>query len=132
MKKNIRKRGQRFIRKFSRASAKASEESRYHIKENLIGRFSHIASIRLLILEWSLMVLALTMLAVAQAFWFGDSYAENTFISGGTYMEATIGDVNSLNPLFATTSSEKTLSRLMFATIVANDYSGHTGIGLAD
>ena len=132
MKKNIRKRGQRFIRKFSRASAKASEESRDHIKENLIGRFSHIASIRLLILEWSLMVLALTMLAVAQAFWLGDSYAENTFISGGTYMEATIGDVNSLNPLFATTSSEKTLSRLMFATIVANDYSGHTGIGLAD
>lgn len=132
MKKTIKKRGQKFIRKFSRASVKASEEGRDHIKENLIDRFSHIANIKLLILEWSLMVLALTMLAIAQAFWFGDSYAEDTFVNGGTYMEATIGDVNSLNPLFATTSSEKTLSRLMFATITANDYSGHTGIGLAD
>lgn len=131
MKKTVRKRGQRLIRRFSRASAKASEDGREHIRENLIGRFSHIASIRLLILEWSLMVLAVMMLAITQAFWFGDSYAEDTFIDGGTYIEATVGDVNSLNPLFATTSSEKVLSRLMFATIVANDYSGHTGIGLA-
>ena len=131
MKKTIRKRGQRFIRKFSRASVKASEDGREHIKENLIDRFSHIASIRLLILEWSLLVLALIMLASTQAFWFGDSYAENTFTSGGTYTEATIGEVNSLNPLFATTSSEKVLSRLLFATLVTNDYSGHPGIGLA-
>lgn len=132
MKKSIRKRGQKFIRKFSRASAKAGEDGREHIRENLIERFSHIASIRLLILEWGLLVLALIMLATTQAFWFGDSYAENTFINGGTYTEATIGDVNSLNPLFAATSSEKALSRLMFATITTNDYSGHPGIGLAE
>ena len=132
MKKSIRKRGQKFIRKFSRASAKAGEDGREHIRENLIERFSHIASIRLLILEWGLLVLALIMLATTQVFWFGDSYAENTFINGGTYTEATIGDVNSLNPLFAATSSEKVLSRLMFATITTNDYSGHPGIGLAE
>ncbi len=132
MKKTVRKRGQRLVRRFSNASVRASEGGREHIRENLIGRFSHIASIRLLILEWSLMVLAVMMLATTQAFWFGESYAEDTFVNGGTYIEATVGDVNSLNPLFATTSSEKTLSRLMFATIMANDYSGHTGIGLAN
>ena len=71
------------------------------------------------------------MLSVAQAFWFGDSYAEDVFVNGGTYTEATIGEVNSLNPLFATTSSERVLSRLMFATMTTNDYSGHTGMGLA-
>ena len=131
MKNTIRKRGQRFVRRFSRASAKASEDSREHIKENLIERFSHIANIRLLIVEWGLLVTALIMLAVAQAFWFGDSYAENTFVDGGTYVEATLGSVNSMNPLFATTSSEKVLSRLMFATLATTDYSGHPGIGLA-
>lgn len=131
MKKSIKKRGQKFIRKFSRASIRASEDGKEHIKENLIERISHIANIRLLILEWSLLVLALIMLAVTQAFWFGDSYAEDVFTTGGTYTEATIGDVNSMNPLFAATSSEKALSRLMFATISTIDYSGHTGIGLA-
>lgn len=131
MKNTIKKRGQRFVRRFSRASARASEDSREHIKENLIERFSHIANIRLLIVEWTLLVTALIMLAVAQAFWFGNSYADNTFVDGGTYTEATLGSVNSMNPLFATTSSEKVLSRLMFATLATIDYSGHPGIGLA-
>lgn len=131
MKKTIRRRGQKFIRKFSRASTRASEDSKEHIRENLIGRFSHIANIRLLILEWGLLVLALIMLACTQAFWFRDSYAGDVFTGGGTYTEATVGSVNSMNPLFATTSSEKTLSRLLFATITTNDYSGHAGLGLA-
>lgn len=131
MKNNIKKRGQKFVRKFSRASLKASEESREHIRENFVARISHIQSIRLLIFEWVLLVTALILLAVAQAFWFGDSYAVHTFVEGGNYVEATVGKINSLNPLFATTSSEKTLSRLMFATIVENDYSGNPGLGLA-
>lgn len=131
MGNSIKKSGQKFVRRFSRASLRASAESKEHIKENLIGRFSHIENIRLLILEWTLLVFALIMLAVTQSIWFKDSYSEDVFSEGGTYTEATIGDVNSLNPLFATTDSEKTLSRLMFATLATIDYSGHPGIGLA-
>lgn len=132
MKNKVRRRGQKFIRKFSRVSVKASEEGRDHIKENLIERISHIANIRLLIVEWSLLVIALILLAITQAFWFGSSYSENVFSAGGTYTEATLGEVKTMNPLFANTSSEKALSRLMFATLVANDYSGHPGLNLAE
>lgn len=132
MKKTIKKRGQKIIRRFSKASLKASEGSREHITKNLIQRIGHIRDIKLLIFEWVLLISAIIMLAFAQAFWFGESYAKDTFVSGGNYVEATIGRINSMNPLFATTSSEKTLSRLMFATLVAIDYSGHPGLGLAD
>lgn len=127
---SIRKRGQKFLRRFSRASLKASEESKEHIKENLIERASHIQDIKLLILEWSLLVTALIMLAATQAFWSNSSYASDVFVDGGTYSEATIGRVNSFNPLFATTNSEKVLSKLMFATLVEIDYSGNPGLGL--
>lgn len=132
MVSSLKKRGQKFLRRFSRASYKAGEESKEHIRENLIGRLSHIEDIKLLILEWGLLVFALIMLAVTQAFWFGGSYAENVYTVGGTYIEATIGEVNSMNPLFAVTDSEKVLSRLLFATISTIDYSGHPGIGLAE
>ncbi|MBR3256312.1 hypothetical protein IKG10_01440 [Candidatus Saccharibacteria bacterium] len=132
MANSIKKRGQKIARKFSRASIKASENSRKHIKENFINRISHVESIRLLVFEWMLMISALIILAIAQAFWFGNSYAEDVFTTGGTYTEATLGEVGSLNPLFATTSSEKALSKLLFATISNNDYSGHPGIGLAE
>lgn len=132
MKNLIKKRGQKFFRKFSNATVQAGEESKEHIKENLVKRISHIENIRLLIFEWGLLVFALIMLAVTQALWYSNSYAGDSFSSGGVYTEATLGDVSSLNPLFATTSSEKTLSRLMFATLSTMDYSGHPGIGLAD
>ena len=131
MANSIKKRGQKIARKFSKASLKATENSRKQIKEKFINRISHVENIRLLILEWILMISALIVLAIAQAFWFGNSYAENVFTTGGTYTEATLGEVASLNPLFATTSSEKVLSKLLFATISNNDYSGHPGIGLA-
>lgn len=131
MEKSIKKRGQKFLRKFSRATNRVSEEGKEHIKENVIERISHIRDIRLLIFEWALLVFALIMLAITQAIWFGDSYSEDSFSYGGTYTEATLGDVTSFNPLFAITNSEKTLSRLMFATIATIDYSGHPGIGLA-
>ena len=131
MTASLKKRGQKIIRRFSRASIKASEEGKEHIKENFIDRLSLVKNIKLLIFEWSLLILTLITLSIAQAFWFGNSYSENVFVAGGTYTEGTIGKVNSMNPLFATTSSEKTLSRLLFATLVTTDYSGHLGAGLA-
>ncbi len=128
MKNTIERKKQRLVRKMSRTTAK----SKRHIERNFLGRLSHIENIRLLIFEWGLLVFALIMLAATQAFWFAHSYAEDTFGEGGTYSEATLGTVSTLNPWFATTSSEKTLSRLMFATLAANDYSGHPGLGLAE
>ena len=131
MANSIKKRGQKILRKFSRATIRASEEGKEHIKDNLIGRFSHIENIKLLIFEWVLLASALIMLAVTQAFWYGRSYAEDAFVSGGTYIEATVGEVKTMNPLFATTSSEKVLSKLLFATLSTIDYSGHPNNGLA-
>ena len=131
MKKTIKKSGQKIIKKFSRVSKRASVESKEHIKENVFARFSHILNIKLLIFEWVLLATALIMLAATQAIWFADSYAENVFIEGGTYTEATLGKVNSFNPLFAATNSERALSKLMFLSLVENDYSGHPGMSLA-
>ncbi len=131
MANSIKKRGQKIVRKFSRVSVKARAESKEHIRENVFERISHIFNIKLLILEWSLLMIALILLAATQAFWFTGTYAEDGFIGGGTYSEATIGAVNSMNPLFASTNSEKVLSRLMFSTLTTIDYSGNIGMGLA-
>lgn len=132
MKNPLKKRGQKIIRRFSRTSAKVSEESKEHVKKNFVKRLSHIANIKLLIFEWILLIATLIMLAITQSFWFGNNHSKTAFVSGGTYTEGTIGRITSLNPLFATTSSEKTLSRLMFSTLSTIDYAGKTGLGLAD
>lgn len=132
MEQIIKKSGQKIIKRFSRISQKASDSGKEHIKENVVDRWSHVKKIRLLILEWSLLILVIVMLSITQSFLYRESYSTTAFTSGGTYSEATLGRINSLNPLFANTSSEKTLSKLMFGTLSAVDYSGHIGLGLAD
>ena len=118
--------------RFRRKVSKAGDNSVEHIQENLVERIDNARKVRLLILEWMLLVTAIIALAVTQTFWYRESYAVESFTGGGTYTEATLGKVNSLNPLFATTSSEKSLSRLMFGTLTATDYSGHTSPSLAE
>ena len=131
MKNPLKKRGQKIIRRFSRTADKVQEEGKEHIKQNFVKRLSRIANIKILIVEWVLLVAALILLAITQSVWSGNSYTKNTYVSGGTYTEGTIGKVTSLNPLFATTSSEKTLSRLLFSTLSTIDFAGQTGFGLA-
>lgn len=131
MKPTTKKRGPKLSERWEQFSERAREEGREHIQENLIDRLPHARRVRLLILEWCLLIVIITSLALTQAFWYGQSYSVQAYVNGGTYIEATTGRVNTLNPLFATTNSEKVLSKLMFATLSTIDYSGHVGLGLA-
>ena len=132
MNKNFKKSGRRIFKKISLFSKRVHRDGQEHIKENLIDHISHIKDVRLYILEWILLVTVIILLSITQAYWYLNSFAVETYTKGGTYTEATLGKINSFNPLFATTSSAETLSRLLFATLSATDYSGHTGLGLAE
>ena len=127
-----KKRGQKLSTRLSRFSRKASLVSERHIKENFFSRLSHVGDVRLFVLEWGLLVFALLMLALTQVFWYSESFSTSAYTSGGTYTEATLGKINSLNPIFATTETEKTLSRLLFSSLTAPDSSGATGNALAE
>lgn len=131
MKAKSKKRGQSLSERWEEFSERTRETSKEHFQENVIERLSNAKRVRLLILEWCLLVIVIISLALTQAFWYRQSYSVQAYVDGGTYIEATMGRVNSLNPLFATTQSEKVLSKLMFATLSTIDYSGHVGLGLA-
>lgn len=131
MKQTFKKRGQKIAKKWASFSEQAKEDSKEHFQERVISRLPNARRVRLLMLEWALLIVVITSLALTQAFWYRQSYSVQAFEDGGSYIEATVGNVNSLNPLFATTNSEKTLSKLMFATLSTIDYSGHVGLGLA-
>lgn len=131
MKPTSKKRGHKLAKRWEQFSERAREGSKEHIQENIIDRLPNARRVRLLILEWCLLVIVIISLALTQAFWYKQSYSVQAYVDGGTYVEATMGKVNTLNPLFATTESEKVLSKLMFATLSTIDYSGHVGLGLA-
>lgn len=115
----------------ARTARKASLKTRRHLHKNLVERISHFRRVRILVLEWFLLVSALICLGVIQLLSYQNSYSAVAQGEGGTYTEATLGEIASLNPLYASTSTEQTLARLMFATLTRVDTSGNIGMGLA-
>lgn len=124
-------RGQKVLKNLERKTTRAGRSVRKHLKENILRRWEHIRNVRLLVLEWWLLVVAIIILAVTQVFLYNNSYSEEAPIAGGTYTEATLGEIKSLNPLFASSSSEKVLAKLLFAGLMKVDASGHIGLDLA-
>lgn len=131
MKKSIKKSGQKIIKKLSRASQKTAEKSKEHVKKHIFRRISNVRNVRLWVLEWMLLVTVIILFSVIQNIWYRNSYETEVFVAGGSYSEGTLGSINSMNPLYAATNSEKTLAKLMFSSLLAPDTSGNLGNSLA-
>ena len=114
------------------AANEFGERAGKHFNERFVDRLPNIREVRLWVVEWVLLVLVVFLLAITQNIWYGESFETEAFVQGGEYSEATLGKVNSMNPLYATTSSEKTLAKLLFANLVAPDSTGHLKNELAD
>lgn len=50
-------------------------------------------------------------------------YMETGAKSGGTYAEAVLGPVENLNPLYASSSAEASVARLVFSSLYDYDYT---------
>lgn len=96
-----------------------------HFSRLFVGRLQNAREVRLWVVEWVLLVIVVFLFAIVQIFWYSDAYETDAFVAGGDYSEATLGKVNSMNPLYATTSSERVLSKLLFANLFSPDISGH-------
>ena len=96
-----------------------------HFNDNFISRIQNAHEVRLWIIEWVLLVVVVFLFTIVQMMWYGDSYHTDAFVAGGDYTEAVLGDVKSMNPLYASTNAEKTLGKLLFANLVSPDNSGH-------
>lgn len=96
-----------------------------HFSTLFVGRLQNAREVRLWVVEWALLVVVVFLFSLVQIFWYGDAYEVDAYVAGGDFSEATLGKVNSMNPLYAATSSEKVLSKLMFANLVSPDISGH-------
>lgn len=116
--KKARKPVTRRVREFNEKAGK-------HFDDFFVKRWKNLRSVRLWMLEWGLLCLVVLILSIVQISWYSDAYKSVTFINGGDYSEATLGKVNSMNPLYANTNSEKALARLLFANLMSPDTTGH-------
>lgn len=102
-----------------------------HARKFVVRRWSNARDVRRRIITWVVATGLLIASVGLQLMWYQQSYLTNTATNGGTYAEAVLGPVDTLNPLFATSSAEQSASRLLFSSLFSYDTSGHLNNDLA-
>lgn len=128
---NAKTSGRRAKKSWKMRLNEQSEKAGDHFSKFFINRLASVIEVRLWVTEWALLVLLVFLLAVVQVIWYEQAHKTPAFVAGGTYTEGALGDVKSLNPLYASTDSEKILARLLFANLVSPDSSGNEKAELA-
>jgi peptide/nickel transport system substrate-binding protein len=124
--------GQNLSRKIiTKKFRKAETATIRHTHKFIIKRWDNVREVQTRVMMWIIVMAFLILSTGLQLMWFQSSYLTTAPAKGGTYAEAVLGSVNTLNPLFASTSSEQSASYLMFSSLLRYDKTGHLNNDIA-
>jgi peptide/nickel transport system substrate-binding protein len=119
-------------KKISRRVKKAEGASMRHARKFIVTRLDSIRNVRRHIIGWLLLVGVMIIAVGAQFMWFREGYQTTAVARGGTYAEASLGPIDTLDPLYASSSAELAASRLLFSSLYSYDETGHLKGDLAE
>lgn len=103
-----------------------------HARRFVFKRWDTFREVRSRIGLWVLVIGVLIGATGLQFWWYQNEYRTEAASQGGTYAEAVLGPVNTLNPIFAQSSAEEAASELLFSRLITYDESGSINYDLAD
>ncbi|MBM3209786.1 peptide ABC transporter substrate-binding protein [Candidatus Saccharibacteria bacterium] len=95
-----------------------------HARKFIFGRLNNIRSVQHHVVGWVLLIGVLIGLTALQMVVFRTNYTEAAPTNGGTYAEAALGPLETLNPVYARTSAERSVSQLVFSRLYTYDNTG--------
>lgn len=117
----IRLRFRRRIRKGQQQVEDLSQQAEQHIENHFFRRFGRLVPVRRFVIGWMSLVLLIVGLLVAQNINLSNYYQMLQAVPGGIYNEGVIGAFTNANPLYATSSVDSTVSKLIFASLFSYD-----------
>jgi len=103
-----------------------------HAHKFIIKRWSNVREVQRRVLFWVIAVGLLIAATGLQLMWYQQSYRTTAARTDGTYAEAVLGPIETLNPLFASTSAEQSASYLMFSRLMDYDKTGNLNYDLVN
>jgi peptide/nickel transport system substrate-binding protein len=94
------------------------------IERNLFKRFSRLRPVRRFVFGWTLLMVLIIGCLIAQFRHLSSYYQEVQPVPGGIYSEGIIGSISNVNPMYATSDVDRSLSRLVFAGLLTYDANG--------
>lgn len=108
-------------KKLSKRMKKAEGATMRHAHKFIVGRLDNMRDVRRHIVGWLMLVGVMIAIVAIQMMWFQQSYRTATAASGGTYAEASLGPIDTLNPLYAASNAEIAASHLLFSSLYTYD-----------
>lgn len=102
-----------------------------HARKFIFKRLDNAREVRRHITMWIIIIAAIILASGIQLSWYRQSYKVQAASDSGTYAEGMVGQIVTLNPFYATTSAEESLSQLAFSRLLAYDTNGTLGYDLA-
>jgi peptide/nickel transport system substrate-binding protein len=119
-------------KELSRRMKKMEGATVKHARRFVVQRWSNAREVRRHIAIWVLAIGLIIGASGLQIFWYQQSYRSTANATGGTYAEGVLGPINTLNPIFASTSAEESASNLLFSRLLTYDASGTLNYDLAE
>ena len=116
----------------SRRMKKVEGATVKHARRFVFKRMDSIREARKHIAIWVLTVGVIIGASGLQLMWYQDSYRTSARANDGTYAEAVMGPIDTLNPIFAKTSAEESASYLLFSRLLTYDKTGTLNFDLAE
>lgn len=118
-------------RSLSKRMRKVETATVRHANRFIVKRWKSVRESRRYIISWIIGVGLLIAAAGLQLMWYQQSYRTEAPALDGTYAEAVLGPLNTLNPIFASSSAERSAGYLMFSRLLNYDDTGHLSNDLA-
>ncbi len=103
-----------------------------HARRFVFKRLDNFREVRRRIALWVLAIGIIIGATGLQYLWYQNDYQTVANASGGTYAEAVLGPVDTLNPIFAKSSGEEAAGELLFSRLLTYDKSGRLNYDLVD
>ena len=116
----------------SRRMKRVEGASIKHARRFVFKRLDNFREVRRRIALWVLAIGIIIGATGLQYMWYQNNYRTTANATSGTYAEAVLGPVDTLNPIFAKSSAEETAGELLFSRLVTYDKSGNLNYDLAD
>ena len=116
---------------FSKRALRAENTTTRHAHKFVLNKLDSLRNVRQHVTIWLSIIGVLVAAVALQMLWYQQAYRTMAWKEGGTYAEAVLGPLSTLNPLYASTPAEMSAGKLIFSSLYTYDDTGHLSDDLA-
>lgn len=132
MNRNIELFFRRILKRQKRNIENFGDNTEKTIDRHFFLRLDHLKNVRRQMIGWLILVMLVILVGFLQFGILREKYLPEQFVSGGIFTEGIVGSYTNSNPIYATSSVDSSVSRLLYSGLFSYDENGKLVPDLAE